>query len=197
MADWITNIVSSLGYLGIGLLMFLENLFPPIPSELIMPLAGFTIAQDQMEFTPAIASGIVGTVLGALPWYYLGVVYGERRLKRLINRRGKWIGVSNEDLDNSQGWFHRHGNSTVFFGRFIPAIRTVISLPAGLNEMSMIPFLIYSTLGTLIWVSFLTFAGYLLGENYQLVGQYLKPISIAVLVMIALGIGWWFWKRKG
>lgn len=196
MADWITNIVSSLGYFGIGLLMFLENLFPPIPSELIMPLAGFTIAQDEMEFMPAIASGIIGTVLGALPWYYAGYIYNERRLKRLIDKRGHWVGLSNKDLEQSQGWFRRHGHGTVFFGRFVPAIRTLISLPAGLNRMSMLPFLIYSTLGTLIWVVFLTYAGYLLGDNYQLVGQYLKPISIAVIVVTVLGISWWIWKKK-
>jgi membrane protein DedA with SNARE-associated domain len=176
--------------------MFLENIVPPIPSELIMPLAGFAVAQNEMEFAPAIAAGIIGTVLGALPWYYAGVVSGERRLKRLIKRRGDWLGISVEDLERSQGWFHRHGNRTVFFGRFIPAIRTLISLPAGFNNMAMIPFLIYSSLGTLIWVSLLTYAGYILGDNYQLVEEYLKPISVVVVASLVIGIGVWIWRRK-
>lgn len=196
MADWVSNIVSSLGYFGIGLLMFLENLFPPIPSEVIMPLAGFAVAQNKLEFIPAIAAGLIGTVLGALPWYYAGAVSGERRLRRLIDKRGHWLGIATDDLERSQGWFRRYGNRTVFFGRFIPAIRTLISLPAGLNNMAMIPFLIYSSLGTLIWVSLLTAAGYVLGDNYQLVAEYLKPISLVVVASLMIATGVWIWRRK-
>ena len=106
MVEWITNTMNSLGYVGIGLLMFLENLFPPIPSELIMPLAGFTVAQGKMEFAPVVMAGVVGTVVGALPWYYAGKLLGEKRLKSLANRYGKWLGISAKDIDKSKTWFN-------------------------------------------------------------------------------------------
>ncbi|HEY9875118.1 MAG TPA: DedA family protein, partial [Candidatus Obscuribacterales bacterium] len=109
MSEWITSTMNSLGYLGIGLLMFLENLFPPIPSELIMPLAGFTIAQGKMEFMPVILAGVLGTMLGALPWYYVGKLVGEENLKRLANKYGKWISVSSRDIEKVDNWFDKHG----------------------------------------------------------------------------------------
>jgi len=196
MAEWITNIIQSLGYLGIGLLMFLENLFPPIPSELIMPLAGFTASQGKMALVPAIAAGVIGTVLGALPWFYLGKILGENRIKQWITLYGAWIGISTQEIDKSQQWFYRHGNKAVFFGRFIPGVRTLISLPAGFSNMPLPQFLIYSTLGTLGWTLLLTFAGYLLGQNYTLVEEYLGPISKIVLGLLLLALVVWLVRRR-
>ena len=189
--------MTSLGYVGIALLMFLENLFPPIPSELIMPLAGFTIAQRKMEFFPVIFAGVLGTMLGALPWYYVGKLIGEENIKRLANKYGKWISISSRDIEKADNWFDRHGEKAVFFGRLVPGIRTLISLPAGLSGMSLIPFLIYSTIGTTLWVGFLTFAGYKLGENYEVVEHYIDPISkIVLVVLIVAFIVWVVRKRK-
>ncbi|MFW6358345.1 MAG: DedA family protein [Chroococcales cyanobacterium] len=196
MVEWITNIMNTLGYWGIGLLMFLENVFPPIPSELIMPLAGFTIAQGKMEFLPAIAAGVIGTILGAFFWYYLGKLTGERRLKYLANKYGKWAGVSSEDIETAQHWFSRYGNIAVFFGRFVPAVRTLISLPAGINHMSLIPFLAYSTLGTIIWVGLLTYLGYILGANYSLVEQYLGTISKIIVIALVIAVIIFILKRR-
>lgn len=197
MQEWITNTMTSLGYVGIALLMFLENLFPPIPSELIMPLAGFTIAQRKMEFFPVIFAGVLGTMLGALPWYYVGKLIGEENIKRLANKYGKWISISSRDIEKADNWFDRHGEKAVFFGRLVPGIRTLISLPAGLSGMSLIPFLIYSTIGTTLWVGFLTFAGYKLGENYEVVEHYIDPISkIVLVVLIVAFIVWVVRKRK-
>ncbi|WP_041933690.1 DedA family protein [Gloeothece verrucosa] len=191
MAEWIANLMESLGYMGIALLMFLENLFPPIPSELIMPLAGFTAAQGKMQLIPAIAAGVIGTILGAFPWYYLGVVFDEQRLEKLADRYGKWITVSATDVKKANSWFTRHGSKAVFFGRLVPGIRTIISLPAGMNNMPLIPFVLYSTLGTLLWVLFLTIAGYQLGDKYEIVEQYIDPISkIALLSVIIFFIIW-------
>lgn len=195
VAAWVTETMSSLGYFGIGLLMFLENLFPPIPSELIMPLAGFTVHQGEMELVPAIAAGVIGTMLGAFPWYYLGRLLGEERIKQWIDRHGKWLGISSEEIDKSKQWFYRHGNKAVFFCRMVPGIRTLISLPAGFSNMPMLQFLIYSTLGTLGWVMLLTFAGYLLGENYTLVDAYLGPISKIVLGVLVLAVSVWLYRH--
>jgi membrane protein DedA with SNARE-associated domain len=182
--------------MGIALLMFLENLFPPIPSELIMPLAGFTIAKGDMEFVPAILAGVIGTVLGAFPWYYLGKLVSEERLEHLADKYGKWITVTSKDIGKANKWFNRHGIKAVFFGRLVPGVRTLISLPAGINNMSLVPFILYSTIGTTLWVVFLTATGYLLGNNYQLVEEYLGPISKIVLLSLIIWFIIWIVRKR-
>ena len=197
MVEWITNTMHSMGYLGIALLMFLENLFPPIPSELIMPFAGFTASKGtEMQLVPAIAAGTIGTILGALPWYYAGKLLSEERLKHLADKYGKWITVSGADIDKANRWFNRHGNKAVFLCRLVPGVRTLISLPAGINNMPLIPFLAYSTGGTILWVSFLTLAGYKLAENYERVEQYLAPVSKIVAVTLVIGFILWVVKKN-
>ena len=200
MSDWIgkqiPEIMTSLGYFGIGLLMFLENLFPPIPSELIMPLAGFTVYKGTMSFIPAVLAGIIGTVLGALPWYYIGRFISEERLEYLADKYGRWISVTSKDIKKANDWFNRHGTKAVFFGRLVPGVRTLISLPAGINNMPMIPFILYSTTGTTIWVLFLTTLGYQLGENYKLVEDYIDPISKIVVVSIVILFVIWIVRKK-
>lgn len=187
--------MNTLGYWGIGILMFLENLFPPIPSELIMPLAGFTISQGKMTAGGAIAAGVIGTMLGALPWYYIGHFLGEKRLYKLADRYGKWLGITGEDISRAKGWFDRHGGKAVFLCRLVPGVRTLISIPAGISAMPMLPFLLYSTVGTFLWVSFLTGAGYLLGKNYALVDDYLGPVSKIILALLILAFGFWIGQR--
>lgn len=202
MQEWITNTMNSLGYLGIGLLMFLENLFPPIPSELIMPLAGYTATfpNTQIQVIPAIAAGVIGTILGAIPWYYAGLLLGQQRLQLLASRYGKWIGISGEDIEKSTNWFQKHGSKAVLFGRLVPGIRTLISIPAGISKMPIVPFFIYSTIGTIVWVTLLTYAGYFLGKNYKLVEDYIdvitKVVVFGVLLAIASFIGYRIWKRS-
>lgn len=202
MQEWITNTMNTLGYLGIGLLMFLENLFPPIPSELIMPLAGFTASQpnSQIQVIPAIAVGVIGTIVGAVPWYYAGLLLGQQRLQLLAERYGKWIGISSDDIEKSVHWFQKHGNKAVLLGRLVPGIRTLISIPAGISNMSIVPFFVYSTIGTVGWVSLLTYAGYFLGENYKLVEKYIDVVSkvvvIIVLIAITAFIGYCLYKRS-
>ncbi len=202
MQVWITSTMNSLGYLGIGLLMFLENLFPPIPSELIMPFAGFTATDpnSKIQVVPAIAAGVVGTILGAIPWYYAGLLLGQQRLQLLASRYGKWIGISGEDIEKSTNWFQKHGSKAVLFGRLVPGIRTLISIPAGISKMPVVPFFIYSTIGTIAWVTLLTYAGYFLGKNYKLVEDYIdvitKVVVFGVLLAIASFIGYRLWKRS-
>ena len=196
MVEWITNTMSALGYWGIGILMFLENLFPPIPSELIMPLAGFTVAKGQMNFQYADLAGVLGAILGALPWYYAGKLVGEERLAAIADRYGKWFGISGTDIDKANRWFYRHGNKAVLLGRLVPGIRTLISLPAGISQMRLAPFLVYSTIGTTIWTTLLTYAGYLLGEHYDRVDEYLAPVSKIVLGGLIVALGVWLVRRK-
>ncbi|MEB3827415.1 DedA family protein [Phormidium sp. CCY1219] len=196
MLEWITNIITELGYIGIAFLMFVENIFPPIPSELIMPLAGFTVTQGKLDFGAVFVAGIIGSVAGAFPWYYAGKHFSERRLKRLANKYGKWLALSAEDIDRAKVWFRKRGSFAVFFGRLVPGVRTLISVPAGLHRMNLVSFIIYSTLGTAIWVGLLTTAGYLLGENYGLVEQFIKPISLLVAIGLLIAVVWWIFKRK-
>ena len=176
--------------------MFLENVFPPIPSELIMPLAGFTVTQGKLSLLFVILAGTLGSVFGALPWYYVGEVVGEKRLRLWIDKHGKWLALSGKDIDKSKRWLNKYGKATVFFGRLIPGVRTFISVPAGLEKMPLIPFLLYSFLGSLIWTAILTYAGFLLGDNFQQVEKYIKPISGIVFASIAIYLIITFIRRK-
>ncbi len=196
LTGWITNTMDAIGYWGIGALMFAENLFPPIPSELIMPLAGFNIAQGRMAWLPAVVAGVAGTVLGALPWYYLGSVFNEKRLATGADRYGKWLGIAGEDIFKSVAWFQRHGTKAVLLGRLVPGIRTLISLPAGIEGMPLPQFLFYSTLGSALWVIFLTALGYWLGDNYATVATYLAPWSKIILGGCLAGVAVWLIRKQ-
>src|SRR4028119_1799709 len=123
MFEWITNLMNSLGYFAVVVLMFLENMFPPIPSELIMPLAGYTVTKGKLTFVGVVLAGTLGSVLGALPLYYLGQFIGEERLKTWADQHGKWLTVSREDIEQSRSWFDRHGSKAVFLCRLVPGVR--------------------------------------------------------------------------
>ncbi|MDX1977035.1 MAG: DedA family protein [Pseudanabaenaceae cyanobacterium bins.68] len=200
MNEWVNNTIAALGYWGIGGLMLLENLFPPIPSEVIMPLAGFTAGQGKMNLGLAIAAGVIGTILGAIPWYYMGLLLGKERLASLIDRYGKWLGIGGADIEKSVQWFGRHGNKAVFWGRLVPGIRTLISIPAGLSQQPLLPFFVYSTLGTTIWVTMLSYAGYALGKNYHLIEGYMDIISKVVVIGCGLALAGFlayrFWQSR-
>ena len=182
----IEEIMKSLGYPGIALIMLVENLFPPIPSELVMPLAGFLVASGTFTFAGAIAAGTIGSVLGALILYYIGMLAGESLVRPFIRNYGKWFLLSEADLDKSLATFTRHGDSMVFVGRVIPLIRSLISLPAGMNRMSLPRFLIFTTLGSAIWTTLLTVAGYILGANWSAVVRFISQYQRLVLGLLAL-----------
>ncbi|MEB3218601.1 MAG: DedA family protein [Nostocales cyanobacterium 94392] len=188
MLNWITNIISSLGYVGIALLMFLENLFPPIPSELIMPLAGFTATQGKLNLQFVILAGTLGSVVGALPWYYIGKLVSEERLRGWIDKHGKWLTLSTSDIDKSKRWMRKYGKAVIFFGRLVPGIRTFISVPAGLDKMPLIPFVLYSFAGSLLWTAILAYAGFVLGNNFQLVEKYVGLLSGIIITAIIIFI---------
>ncbi len=196
LPDLITKTVEtnpSIAYFVIGFSMFLENLIPPIPSEIIMPLGGFFVYKGDLNFYILIISGLFGTVIGALPWYFLGKLLNEKKLSNFIDRKGKFIGISLKDLEKTRLWFDKYGVQLVFWGRLIPGIRTLISVPAGIELMPINKFLIWTSLGSLIWVIFLTWAGYLFGENYKIIGTYidnfkviLKPIFVIILLFLLI-----------
>mgnify|MGYP001227125977 FL=1 len=194
--EFITKTVETnpyIAYFVISFAMFLENLIPPIPSEIIMPLGGFFVYTGDLNFYILIVSGLIGTVVGALPWYFLGKLLNEKKLSNFIDRKGKFVGISLKDLDKSRLWFEKYGVLLVFWGRLIPGIRTLISVPAGIELMPINKFLIWTSLGSLIWVIFLTSAGYLFGENYEIIGLYidnfkviLKPIFVILILFFLI-----------
>ena len=177
-----------IGYSAILVAMFLENLFPPIPSELIMPLGGFYVHQGQLHFLPVVIAGVIGTVLCAFPWYGIGRLANEERLEIWLKRNGRWLGISVDELARSRRWFNRYGVPLVFWGRLVPGIRTLISVPAGIELMPFVPFLIWTTAGSLIWTLLLTFAGFALGESYSNVELWIEPLSKAIKVILVIAL---------
>ncbi|MFM8277131.1 MAG: DedA family protein [Cyanobium sp.] len=200
------QLVERWGYVGIFTAMVLENVIPPIPSELIMPLAGFYVGQGKLNFSLVVLAGLLGTVVGALPWYGIGRLVNEERLKHWLERHGRWVGVSPRELDQSRAWFTRHGGAVVFWGRLIPAIRTLISVPAGVELMPFGPFLFWTTAGSLIWNLALTTAGWALGSRWQQALTFIKPAEgivnkllagLVLLVLAWLGRRIWLRRRHG
>jgi len=181
MFDFITNFLEKSGYLGVFALMALENIFPPIPSEMIMPFAGFVAARGDLNVVGVLIAGTAGSVVGALPWYYAAKVYGCERLKKLAGRHARWLTITPDDIDKALDAFHKHGKKAVLFGRLVPAVRTLISVPAGLGNMNLGQFLLYSTIGSLAWTGLLTAAGFLLEDNYKDVAKYVDPVSKTIL----------------
>ncbi len=196
MFDWIQQTMTTLGYPGVALLMFLENVFPPIPSELIMPLAGFSAASGDLSFIGVVIAGAVGSLLGQLPLYYLGRWAHEDRLVAWADRYGKWLTLSGKDIKKADDWFDRHGHKAVFLARLVPGLRSLISIPAGMSEMPLTTFWLYSALGTTLWVLLLTALGGLLGQNYQLVDTYLGPVSLVVLGGLSVFAVVWILRRR-
>jgi membrane protein DedA with SNARE-associated domain len=186
MFDWMTAF-QKMGNVGIALLMFAENVFPPIPSELIMPLAGFSAARGERNLVIVIIAGSIGSLLGALLWYYIGKKIGADRLKRWATKHGRWLTLSPKEVDQTCAWFNRHGGKAVFIGRLIPAVRTLISVPAGIAGMPLASFLLYSAAGTILWTALLATAGYLLESQYDKVAHWMNPISNVVIGLIVLG----------
>lgn len=184
ISTWVLVIMEKLGLIGVTLMMFLENVFPPIPSELIMPAAGFAASQGQMNLVAVIAAGTLGSVLGALPLYYFGTIFDQKRLLALTEKYGKYFLVKPSDVSNAQAWFDKYGKSVIFFGRMIPAIRSLISIPAGMSRMPMLPFLMLTTFGSAIWTTILAYAGFVLGANYEKVESFIAPISKGVVVAV-------------
>lgn len=181
MTTWILEIISSAGYFGLFFLMVLENLFPPIPSEVIVPFAGFAAARGELALPGVIVAGTLGSVAGTMPWYYLGKWFGVARMKALAARFGRLMTVTPGEVDQAVTWFNTYGLVAVLTGRLVPAIRTLISIPAGIAAMPLGVYLLYSTIGSAIWVSLLAIGGYVLGQQEELIAQWMDPVGNVVI----------------
>ena len=190
MSEWILGLIEQSGYLGVGFLMFLETVFPPIPSEVIMSLTGIAAARGQLNLTFAIAAGTAGAMLGNILWYLAARALGHDRLKPFVKRHGKWLTVNWRDVQNAHRWFDRYGVWIVLVGRVMPTIRSLISVPAGLLDMRFRNFVIASTVGTAIWTALLAVAGFQLRENYTDIDQWIEPLSNIVLLLLVGGYAW-------
>lgn len=186
MQSWITSAIDTLGYFGVALLMFFENLFPPIPSEVVMPLSGYVAAKGDLSLIGIIVAGNFGSVAGAIFWYYVAHWFGEDRLRKLAGRHGKWITVGPGDLDKADRWFHSYGSWAVLFARVVPGLRTLIAIPAGLFGMPLGKYILMTTIGSFLWTGGLAVLGYMLGKRWSEIGNFIGPVTYGVVGIIAL-----------
>ena len=198
MGDWTIRLIEETRYVGIFLLMFLETIFPPIPSEVIMPIAGVQAAQGKLSLWGVIASGSAGAMLGNLFWYALARVIGLKRFRPFIEKYGRWLTMDWDDVEKAERMFGRFGGLIVSLGRMLPTIRSVISIPAGLLSMRLKSFLIWSTLGTVAWTAVLATAGWGLGKAFRDIEKVLGPLSTAVIVLIVVAYVWrqLTWRKR-
>ena len=190
MGDWVIRLIEQSGYLGVGFLMFLETVFPPIPSEVIMPVAGVAAAKGQLNLYGVIAAGTTGAMLGNVVWYLAARALGIIRLKPIIDRFGRWITMDWNEVQRAERWFRHNGTFFVFLGRMLPTVRSLVSVPAGLLKMRFKTFFVASTIGTAGWTSALAYAGFKLREQFAEIDDWLGPVSNAILVTLVLGYVW-------
>lgn len=195
LTDWVVDVISTIGYLGVALLVAIESIFPPIPSEVVLPAAGFAAADGEANLWGMVAAATVGSVVGAWALYLIASAIGETRLRALVVRYGRWLGVKPRDLDRANDWFDRRSTYAVLICRCIPLIRSLVSVPAGFRRMNAVPFTLYTTIGSLVWNLVLIGAGYKLGERWEQVGEYVGTLQYVVIAGILLAVGWWVWTR--
>lgn len=200
MQDFIISIMNEFGYIGIMLLIAAENLFPPIPSEVILTFGGFMTSISDLHVFGVIIYSTIGSIIGALILFYIGYLVKPEKLITIIE--GKWgsrLHLKADDIHRAQTWFLKHGNMTVFFCRFIPVIRSLISIPAGMAQMKILPFITLTSLGSLIWNTVLVYAGKLTGDHWETIVSYISMYSKAALIVIVIVViiwGIWFYRKK-
>lgn len=187
MESWITSVMSDFGYFGIFFLIMLENIFPPIPSEVILTVGGFMTTTTTMTIPGVIIASTAGSVSGAIMLYGVGLLLDVKRLEKIIDNYGNWLRIKKEDIHKADKWFDRFGGWTVFFGRLVPLVRSLISIPAGMSNMKLWLFVSFTTLGTLLWNTVLVFVGEAVGDNRQQIMRQLSIYSNLVYVLLAVG----------
>lgn len=185
LADWTVTLMDALGAVGVGLSTLLETIFPPIPSELVLPMAGFASTQGEINAWAAIVGATIGSLMGAWLLYFLGAVIGADRLRAIAD----WMWLTDaEDVDKALHWFSRFGEASVLIGRIIPGVRSLISIPAGVHGMGLLRFSVLTTIGSAVWNSALIWLGVLLGENWTVVSDTMDRFSIVIYVVIAVAV---------
>lgn len=192
LSVYFTYIIEQLGYWGAGFLMALESMIAPVPSELVMPFVGFLAAEGKFSIPTAIIVTSAGSVIGSLISYFLGLWGG----RPLVIRAGRYLFLNHEHLEWTERWFDKHGSWTIFISRFIPVVRHLISIPAGLGRMNLGHFCLFTIAGATIWNSFLLFCGYKLRQNWTLVEKYSHELDILVLSVAILAFGAWMVVKR-
>ena len=189
MQNWIITIMNRFGYLGVAGLIGLENIFPPIPSEVILTFGGFMTTCTDLTFTGVVVSSTIGSLIGAILLYGIGWILSYDKLCRILSgKTGKILHLYPEDIDKAVSWFDKRGNYTVFFGRFIPIVRSLISIPAGCAKMKMLPFLLLTTAGSFIWNTVLVYLGALAGKSWSKIAGYMDTYSTIVLIILIIAV---------
>ena len=200
MQAWIIEIMNQFGYLGIFLLIAIENIFPPIPSEVILLFGGFMSTYTNMHIVGIIIASTLGSLVGAYVLYFIGKIFNKERLKKIVRGKiGKVLRLKEKDIDMADEWFDKKGNKTVFFCRFIPIVRSLISIPAGMSELPLGKFTLYTVVGSLIWNTVFSIAGQTVGANWESILAIFEQYShIAAIVLVILGVGAivWFYSKK-
>ena len=194
MTEWIIEIIQRTGYLGVALLMLLENVFPPIPSELVLPFAGYVAASGRLHPAGVLLAAVAGALLGALPWYWAGHKLGSAGLQAFARRHGRLLTLCPEDVVHAEQWFRRHGAPSVGFGRLVPTVRSVISMPAGIARMPLAQFLFWSALGTAAWSALLLGTGYVLESRYEQAKEAVEWVARGVLAVLVAAYAWRVWR---
>ena len=199
LATWVQDVIEQLGYLGVALLVVLENVFPPIPSEIVLPFAGFVAQRGSDSVVLMILAATVGSVIGALIMYWIAAIIGDERLHAFTRKFGKWVQIREADLTRAEEWFDRHAVSAVLVGRCVPLIRSVVSIPAGFRRMKLIPYIAYTFLGSLVWNIALVGAGAILGENWERVEPVVEAFQWIVIVLVVAAVArlaYTFFRRR-
>lgn len=187
MQEIIINLMDNFGYIGVFLLIAIENIFPPIPSEVILTFGGYMTTFSKMHVIGVIISATLGSIAGALALYYIGKILNKARLTKLVNGKiGKILCLKEEDIEKADKWFDDKGYKSVFFCRFVPIVRSLISIPAGMNEMNMPKFLIYTTIGSIIWNTVLVVLGSIVGENWESIANIFDTYSNIALILLII-----------
>lgn len=191
MTGWVTDVIDALGYAGVAFLVALENVFPPIPSEVVLPLAGFVAGRGDASLPGMIAAATLGSIVGALILYAVAAAIGPERLREFVIRYGKWFTIREADLVRAEEWFDRRSDAAVLVGRCVPLVRSIVSVPAGFRRMPIVRFIILTALGSLVWNTALIGAGAALGDNWDKVGDWVGLFQIVVVITI-VGLVLWF-----
>jgi membrane protein DedA with SNARE-associated domain len=196
LASWVETVIEKIGYLGVGLLVGLENIIPVIPSEIVQPYAGFVAQKDGFgAVVLMILVATIGSVVGSLAMYAIAASIGPVRLRSFVNRYGSWVGISEHELTRAENWFDRRATIAVLVGRCVPLIRAVVSIPAGFRRMKLMPYIVYTAIGSLVWNILLIGAGALLGDNWERVGEVFAPIQKLVELAVVVAVVVFAWLR--